>query len=108
VASEVDRFENRLEILCFAGELALEAGLFIQAVETLGFLLHEGELEGEIWYRGGALAMRAFALLELGRVEDAMLDIKQLDDELEIFWIANVPTLEKKSLLQRAAEASER
>ncbi|MEN3953593.1 hypothetical protein [Iodidimonas sp. SYSU 1G8] len=104
VAGEIDRFENRLEILCFAGELALEAGLFSKAIELLDLLLLEGESEGETWFRGGAFAMRAFALIELGQMDKAILSINELDDTLTMSWIANVPILTKKYLLERAGE----
>jgi hypothetical protein len=46
--------------------------------------------------------MRAYAFVELGDWPSAMTDIVQLEDDLEMGWIANVPKLTKEYLLKRA------
>jgi hypothetical protein len=98
------RIRDRVSAMILAGELAFGAGLFQEAADVLTDAICEEERRQKTYYRSGALAMRAYAFVELGDGPSAMADIDQLDDDLEMTWIANVPMLSRNYLLRRAGE----
>ncbi|MEN3953597.1 hypothetical protein [Iodidimonas sp. SYSU 1G8] len=98
------RERDKLGALNLAGELALSAGLFPEAVKVLTRLISEEERLQKSYYREGAAAMRAYAFVELGDGASAMADIEQVEDDLQMFWIDNVPMLTKAYLLKKVRE----
>ncbi len=96
------RMREKVSAMHLAGELALSAGLFQTAADMLTDMIREEELRQRTYHRSSALTMRAYAFLELGDWRSAMADIVEVEDDLQMFWIANVPMLTKKYLLKRA------
>lgn len=97
------RVREKVSAMHLAGELALSAGLFQAAVDVLTDMVREEELQQEAYHRSSALTMRAYALVQLGDWASAMADIDEVEDDLQMFWIHNVPMLTKKYLLERAS-----
>lgn len=98
---------EKVNAMHLAGELALSAGLFQEAADVLTDMVREEELRKETYNRSSALTMRAYAFVELGDWNSAMADIVEIEDDLQMFWIPNVPMLTKKYLLERSECPSE-
>ncbi len=75
--------------------------MFREAATVLTSVISEEERLQRSYYREGAAAMRAYGFVELGDGASAMADIEQIEDDLQMFWIDNVPMLTKKYLLKR-------
>lgn len=96
------RMREKISAMHLAGELALSAGLFQAAADVLTDMVREEERQQKAYHRTSALTMRAYAFVELGDWTSAMADIVEVEDDLQMFWIPNVPMLTKKYLLERA------
>lgn len=95
------RPRDRVGAMNLAGELALSAGMFREALAVLTSVISEEERLQQFYYREGAVAMRAYAFVALGDGASATADIEQVEDDLQIFWIDNVPMLTREYLLKR-------
>ena len=97
-----------LDDLYLAGQWALDSGLYTESIDLLTRALSESALAKETWYIDSAHIARAYAKVLIGEYKSAQEDLAQINDNVEMSWLLNHPSVSKLSLLTRIKEAIER
>lgn len=102
IQSVVTSGEAQIADFQMAAEYALQLRKFKAAVEYLSRTILLSQQGGDAYYLSTCYLERAYAFLELGEKEKALLDLEKLvDDDDAVTWLANIPPLTKQSLLAR-------
>ena len=91
--------------LYLAGELALDLGLYQEAIGFMNRVIEISNSEKDFWYLEEAYVVRAYAWLKMGRHDLTQDDLTHIDDDAQVFWLKNHPVIDKKTLLSFMATA---
>lgn len=95
----ISRGGHSVDDLYLAGEWALDAGLYQEAIDMLSRSVTESFAESDTWYIESAYLARAYARIMIGEYKMAGDDLAKIDDVIEITWLGNHPKISKETLL---------
>jgi tetratricopeptide (TPR) repeat protein len=84
----------------FAGEHLLELGHFDKAMRYLSRCIEISESSGDGWYQDSAYLLRAYCAAKLGRFIQAQQDLKNINDDEAMSWLAVDPVVSRSSIVR--------
>jgi tetratricopeptide (TPR) repeat protein len=88
-----------LDDVYLTGELALDLGLYCDAINFLTRVISQSINENEGWYIESAYIGRAYAWAKIGEFSCAREDIIKAGEDAELFWLKNHPFINKTVIL---------
>ncbi|NOT15323.1 MAG: hypothetical protein HOP21_07030 [Methylotenera sp.] len=85
-----------LDDVYLAAEWALDSNQYNESIDLFTRALSISKSQNETWYLSTIYLARAYAQALVGAKSDALNDLMQLDDELQITWFKNHPFINKQ------------
>jgi tetratricopeptide (TPR) repeat protein len=81
----------------FIGQWSVEINDYKSASEVLTQCINFGKENSRSWYDSSAYLLRAYALVKLNKLSDAMLDMEYIEENFKdcsITWLTNHPVID--------------
>lgn len=94
----IERGNGNLDDYFTVGECLFEIGEYAQCVDMLTHCINMGLEQNDSWYQSAAYTLRAYGLIKVGKYNEAMFDISNIQNNEGVFWLRNHPEIDKKLL----------